>query len=102
MSDVKIYLPAKTAMQSGRARTNDWVLEFSTSAAQRRDSLMGWPGHGDTKDQVKLAFPTREEAIGYARRHALSFEVEPARVRRITRKAYADNFSFARQANWTH
>lgn len=24
----KIYRPAKTAMQSGRAKTQNWVLEF--------------------------------------------------------------------------
>ena len=102
MSDVRIYRPAKTAMQSGRARTNAWVVEFSTAAAQRRDALMGWAGRSDTKEQIRLEFATGEDAVAYAKRHDLSFEIEPERRRRITKKAYADNFSFVRQTNWTH
>ncbi len=102
MSDVKIYRPAKTATQSGRARSTRWVLEFSTALAQQRDSLMGWAGRGDTRRQVRLEFDSEDEAVAYARRNGLSYEVEPARERRIRAKSYADNFRFGREGNWTH
>ena len=102
MSDVKIYRPAKTATQSGRARSNRWVLEFSTALAQRRDSLMGWAGQGDTRRQVRLEFDSEEEAVAFARRNGLTYAVEPARERRIRAKSYADNFRYGREGNWTH
>ena len=102
MSDVKIYRPAKTATQSGRARSNRWVLEFPTALAQRRDSLMGWAGQGDTRRQVRLEFDSEEEAVAFARRNGLTYAVEPARERRIRAKSYADNFRYGREGNWTH
>ena len=102
MSDVKIYRPAKTATQSGHARSTRWVLEYSTALAQRRDSLMGWAGCGDTRRQVRLEFDSEEAAVAYARRNGLTYEVEPARERRIRAKSYADNFRFGREGNWTH
>ena len=102
MSDVKIYRPAKTATQSGRARSNRWVLEFPTALAQCRDSLMGWAGQGDTRRQVRLEFDSEEEAVAFARRNGLTYAVEPARERRIRAKSYADNFRYGREGNWTH
>ena len=102
MSDVRIYRPAKTATQSGRARSTRWVLEFSTALAQRRDSLMGWAGCGDTRQQVRLEFDSEDAAIAYARRDGLTYAVEPARQRRVRAKSYADNFRFDREGNWTH
>ena len=102
MSDVKIYRPAKTATQSGRARSAKWVLEFSTALAQRRDSLMGWAGRGDTRRQVRLEFDSEDDAVAYARRNGLSYAVEPVRERRLRPKSYADNFRFGREGNWTH
>ena len=102
MSDVKIYRPAKTATQSGRARSNRWVLEFPTALAQRRDSLMGWAGQGDTRRQVRLEFDSEAEAIAFARRNGLTYAVEPPRERRIRAKSYADNFRYGREGNWTH
>ena len=83
MSDVKIYRPAKTATQSGRARSTRWVLEFSTALAQRRDSLMGWAGCGDTRQQVRLEFDSEDAAIAFASRNRLTYAVEPARQRRV-------------------
>ena len=102
MSDVKIYRPAKTATQSGRARSTRWVLEFSTASAQRRDSLMGWAGGGDTRRQVRLEFDSEEAAVEYARRNGLTYAVEPARERRVRAKSYAENFRYGREGNWTH
>jgi hypothetical protein len=98
----RIYRPAKTAMQSGRAKTKDWVLEFEPSSARLPDPLMGWAQSKDMNGQVRLSFDTREEAIAYAQSHAIPFQVmEPKPIKRVI-KAYADNFAFTRKEPWTH
>ena len=92
MQMVRIYKPAKTAMQSGRARTKEWVLEFEPGARSFADPLMGWISGTDTKTQVKLFFETEEEAKAFAERHGLSFTVERPHERQLKTKSYADNF----------
>src|SRR3954452_17042404 len=64
----RIYLPPKSAMQSGRAGA-EWVLHYDSATPERADPLMGWIGGGDTQAQVRLSFPTKEEAIAYAERN---------------------------------
>ena len=93
MSEARIYQPAKTAMQSGRAKTLNWILEFEPSEARRADPLMGWISSGDTACQVKLKFPSKEEAVAYATREGLSYHVAEPRRRKIKGKNYADHFS---------
>ena len=73
MPSARIFKPARTAMQSGRAKTKDWVLEFEPRVAKRADPLMGWAGSSDTLDQVTLFFDKREEAVAYATRHGIEF-----------------------------
>lgn len=98
----RIYKPARNAMQSGQANTKEWVLEFEPETAQRVDPLMGWTGNGETRRQVTLAFETREEAVGYAERNAIAYQVfEPKEAKRSV-KAYADNFKYSRKGLWTH
>ena len=99
----RIYRPSKTAMQSGRARTAEWVLEFEPKDARRSDPLMGWTVTADTESsQVRLAFPDRDEAVRYAEAHGIAFQlIDPAPAKRII-KAYADNFAFGRRIPWTH
>jgi hypothetical protein len=88
----RIYQQPKNAMQSGRAGTDDWVLEFARSDAQRPDPLTGWPGSRDTRRQLRLRFPTAEAAKAYAEREGLAYTVLPPRVHRLKLQAYADNF----------
>jgi hypothetical protein len=99
----RIFRPAKTAMQSGKSKTHDWVLEFEPTDARRADPLMGWTQTGDTKSsQVVLSFETREEAVRYADQHGIAFQlIDPKPAKRII-KAYADNFAFGRKIPWTH
>ena len=99
---VRIYSPAKTAMQSGRAKTKQWVLEFEPSEPSRPDPLIGWNGSGDTDRQVRLRFATAEDAIGYAERHGYDYTLLRPKERRRQPKAYADNFSYHRLQPWTH
>jgi len=103
MSIARIYRPAKNAMQSGTARTKDWILDFEPSEPRQVEPLMGWTSSGDTRTQVRLRFETKEEAIAYCERHGIAYQVQdsqPAPERRAM--AYADNFSFDRRGPWTH
>lgn len=98
---VRIYRPAKTAMQSGRGLTQEWLLEFEPGA-RRPEPLMGWTSSDDTLAQVRLRFDTKDEAIAYAQKRGLQFVLEEPQERRIKPKAYADNFRFDRLRPWTH
>ena len=99
----RIYKPAKSAMQSGKAKSAHWVLEFETDRKARNpDPLMGWTSSSDTRSQVKLKFDTREEAIAYAKRENLVFSVEESRPAKRLIKSYGANFSADRKQPWTH
>ena len=98
----RIFQPPKSASQSGMAGTANWVLDYLSDSQARPDPLMGWSGGADTSSQVRLRFDTREEAIGYAERNGLAYELEVPHDRKIKPKAYADNFKFSRWENWTH
>lgn len=99
---VRIYQPAKTAMQSGRAGTQKWVLEYAPSTRREADPLMGWTSSEDTRRQLRLTFDTKEEAIAYAAREGLAYMLEEPHQRRTVPKAYADNFRYDRIGRWTH
>ncbi|MDD2705518.1 MAG: ETC complex I subunit [Acidocella sp.] len=98
----RIYLPPKSAMQSGLARTHRWLFEYEPERQKIRDPLMGWTGSDDMRQQIKLSFETCEAAIAYAEAHNIPYDVEisPAHVKKP--KAYADNFRADRKQNWTH
>ncbi|WP_267387502.1 ETC complex I subunit [Sphingomonas sp. GC_Shp_3] len=92
MATARIYQHPKNAMQSGRARTNGWMLDFEQAEARSADPLMGWAGSGDTQNQVRMAFPTCEAAVAYAEREGLEYFVVAAPERKLKLQAYADNF----------
>jgi hypothetical protein len=95
MAKLRIFLPARNAMQSGRANSRHWVVEFEPVARKEPDPLMGWNGSKDTRSQLRLSFPTKEEAIAYAEREGHSYTViEPGTPAPLKPKAYADNFRF--------
>jgi hypothetical protein len=94
----RIYKPAKTAMQSGRAGVREWVLEFAPAARKSQDPLMGWTSSADTAQQVRLTFATRDDAIAYCRKHRIDYEVDEPRERVIRPKSYASNFRWDRVA----
>jgi hypothetical protein len=92
----KIYKPAKNAMQSGWANTRKWLLVYEPQRAKRIDDLMGYTGSDDTTRQVRLTFESQDEAIAYAEKHGLSYEVQEPHARQLRIKAYADNFKYSR------
>jgi hypothetical protein len=93
---VRIYKPAKSAMQSGRSRTRQWVVEFESEGTRTIDPLMGWVSSSDTQTQVRLEFDSREEAIAYAEKKGLTYSVQEPEVRHFQPKNYAEKFGFRR------
>ena len=98
----KIYRPAKNAMQSGKAATKKWLLEFVLADAPRPDALMGWISGADTNEQVRISFDTKEEAIAFARANDIPHQVVDTPEARRQIKAYSDNFAFRRREPWSH
>lgn len=89
----RIYQISKNAMQSGKARAGQWVLEFESDSPRNADPLMGWSGGADTQTQVKLGFPTLEAAQAYAQRQGVQgVHVVPAAAPKLKLQSYADNF----------
>ena len=88
----KIYKPSKTAMQSGRSKYNKWVLKFSDKKNQLKNTMMGWNGGSSTVSQIELKFSSKEEAVNYAKKNGIDYEVLETRERKVINKSYADNF----------
>jgi hypothetical protein len=88
----RIYRPAKSATQSGWAKTRRWVLEMEPKARKEPDPLCGWLGSDDTEQQLQLHFPTKEAALAYARRQGIEYRLSEPHERIIRPKSYADNF----------
>lgn len=98
----RIYKPAKTAMQSGQGRTERWLLEFEPERPKSIEPLMGYTSSGDMRQQVRLSFDTREEAIAYAMREGLAYQLIEPKERTPKKLSYSDNFKFAKAETWTH
>jgi hypothetical protein len=98
----RIYKPSKSATQSGLARTKQWLLVFDQDRPREIEPLMGWTSSGDTRQQVRLWFDTKEEAIAYAEREGIAYRVEEPQDPKRRLMAYSDNFKFNRVDRWTH
>jgi len=101
----RIYKPARNAMQSGTARSRNWVLDFEPANEREIDPLMGWTSSDDTQRQVRLRFETREQAEAYAKAHGIEVvAVLPAQPRapNIRPRGYGENFTPDRRMPWTH
>ncbi len=98
----RISRPAKTAMQSGQAKTKRWMLDWEPETAKSADPLMGWTSSSDMKGQIRLFFATKEEAIAYAERKGLDYRVIEPQERTAKTVSYSDNFKYGRIGTWTH
>jgi hypothetical protein len=100
----RIYQPAKTAMQSGTAKTQTWVLEFAPASEREVDPLMGWTSSSDTQAQVRLRFESRTAAEAYAAEKGIAFDVMEPKPRKpvIRARGYGENFATDRKGVWTH
>ena len=91
MKTARIYLPTKSAMQSGKGKTEKWVLEF-VSQKSKYNPLMGWESSKDTNSQIKLNFSSKEQAIEYANKNNIKYKLIEPNKRKFVIKSYADNF----------
>ena len=100
----RIYKPSRNAMQSGTAKSRQWVLEFAPEAPRKIDPLMGWTSSSDMNSQVRLRFDSKQEAIEYAERHGIDAQVfEPhKRKPNVRQNGYGENFATNRRSAWTH
>jgi ETC complex I subunit conserved region len=96
MARARIYRPAKTAMQSGRAQARKWILEYEPATPRRPDPLMGWASAADTLNEVQLRFSTCDEAVAFADRLGLDYTVIAPHDSAERPKSYADNFRYDR------
>lgn len=102
MTTARIFRPAPNAMQSGRGKSKDWVLDYGPQSARGIDPLMGYTSTTDTQTQVRLSFDTLEEAEAYARANGIPYVVLPPHTPTPKRNSYSDNFRFDRKTPWTH
>ncbi|VAW10174.1 hypothetical protein MNBD_ALPHA09-1189 [hydrothermal vent metagenome] len=98
----RIYKPAKTSMQSGMARSKSWMLDYEPETRRVVEPLMGWTGSSDVKAQTRLSFQSKKEAVEYAERHGIAYEVSEPHGRVLRPKTYSDNFRYGRREPWTH
>lgn len=98
----RIYRPARTAMQSGTAKTERWLLEYEPERPREIEPLMGWTSSSDMKSQLKLWFDSEEDAVAYATRNGIPFRVEQPHEAKRRAMSYSDNFKYSRVGQWTH
>ena len=91
MKKAKIYIPTKTAMQSGRGKQKKWILEFDIKDT-KTNPLMGWESSTDTLGEVILRFSTKEKAVEYAKKNDISYKIIEPKKNKFVIKSYADNF----------
>ena len=98
----RIYKPARTAMQSGQAKTKEWTLDYEPEQPRAVEPLMGWTSSGDMRQQVRLRFDTKEEAVAYAERSGVAYRVEEPKPVTTKILSYSDNFAPNRIVPWSH
>jgi len=98
----RIYKPAKTAMQSGLAKTEHWRLDFEPETPRTVEPLMGYTSSADMRQQVRLSFETKDEAVAYAEKNGIAYEVFESEEPKRRLAAYSDNFKYTRVGAWTH
>ena len=91
MKKAKIYIPSKTAMQSGRGKLKKWILEFETKDPSI-NPLMGWETSSDTLGSVAIKFSTKEKAIEYAKKNNIVYKIIEPKKKEFVIKSYEDNF----------
>lgn len=98
----RIYQPTKNPMQSGRGKTGNWVLEYVRETPRKIEPLMGYTSSTDMKQQIKLNFDSQEDAVAYAERNGIAYQLANQKQRKIRMTSYSDNFKFDRKQSWTH
>ena len=91
MKRARIYIPTKSVMQSAKANSQKWTLEFETKDTGV-NQLMGWETSTDTMSEVKLEFSSKESAIDYAKKNNIEYYIIEPQKRKVVKKSYTNNF----------
>ncbi len=91
MKKAIIYKPAKTSMQSGVGKTKKWVLKFKDEKSGV-NPLMGWESSTNMLTELNLEFSSKDQAIKYAKKNNISYELIEFKNKKIVKKSYANNF----------
>ena len=97
-----IYKQSKSVTQSGSKKSNKWILEFKRVSGSEIEPLMNWASSGDTQNQVKMKFSSKELAISFAEKSSLDYTVKESKKHKVKPKSYSDNFSYEKKTPWTH
>lgn len=89
-------------MQSGQAGTKRWLLQYEPERPRVIDPLMGWTSSTDMRSQIVLEFYSKDEAVAYATKHEIPYQVFEPHPHKIRPKSYSDNFQFHRKIPWSH
>ncbi|MEP0520765.1 MAG: ETC complex I subunit [Hyphomicrobiales bacterium] len=98
----RIYQPTKNPMQSGRGKAGTWLLEYLRETPRKIEPLMGYTSSGDMKQQIKLSFDSKEDAVTYAERNGIAYQLVSQKLRKVRATSYSDNFKYNRKQAWTH
>jgi hypothetical protein len=89
-------------MQSGQVGTKHWLLEYEPQRPRSIEPLMGWTSSDDMRSQIVLEFRSKDEAVAYAAKHEIPYQVFEPHPAKIRPKSYSDNFRFDRKVPWSH
>lgn len=92
--NVKIFRPVKSATQSGRAKTKQWILEYDLETKRQPEPMMGWISSHDTLNQTRMLFDTVEEAVHFAEKNGWKYSVVEPKPRQLKGRSYLDNFKY--------
>ena len=98
----RIYRPSPNPMQSGKGKSNQWILEHEPAVARDIEPLMGYCSSSDMLSQIRLTFSSKEQAESYAKKQGLDYHIEIAHEATPKRVSYSENFSANRKTPWTH
>lgn len=98
----RIFRPARTAMQSGTAKTEHWLLVYEPEVPLSVEPLMGYTSSSDMRRQIKLSFDSKDDAVAYAERNGIPFQVAVEQDSQPKIQSYSDNFRYGRPQPWTH
>lgn len=75
----RIYQRPKNAMQSGKARIEEWLLEFVPAEAKRPDPVMGWQALAIRRARLRSNSPMKPRLWPMPKNTVLQLSCTPRR-----------------------
>ena len=90
---VRIYRPAKSAMQSGTNNIHLWQIDFDTRE-RWENPLIGWTSTGDPMSNLKVEFASEKEAIAHCEKMGWEYYIQKPNVSNPKPRSYGANFAW--------